>query len=181
MDARRCTSRRLNKLDTLDKGRAGAASSSLRGVNAEADPCDTRCLLLAKVALEASVKVEFGYRHLARLGFAEANKAATCVKVTALIRKIYLFILAKKETNEIWAVRYQDMAARDLFLAKKDIQHQRFVVHLLLIGSLLRILFDASVNSNHAYLVEIHGIIEDETAHAPLSVERKDTVSDRKA
>jgi hypothetical protein len=135
MDTKRCDRRLFDELNTFDKCPAGTIASSFGGVSAEGDCCNTRRFRLGEVALEASVEVKLGKRNMARFGFPQTDKAATFMKVTAFIWVIYLFILAKKEAYKIGAVGYQYMAAGNLFFAEKDIYHEGFVVHLVLIRS----------------------------------------------
>src|SRR5258705_7255189 len=47
-----------DKLYALDKRRGRATLSRLRGINAKADPGDTRCPTLVEVSFERSVEVE---------------------------------------------------------------------------------------------------------------------------
>ena len=95
----------LEELDSLDKGPTLAATSCLGCVYTEGDSGDTRRPLLAKVALKCSIEVELGDDLLTRIRLAQANKTATCVKITSLVWKVDLFILAKEEANEVGTVR----------------------------------------------------------------------------
>ena len=150
----------FEELDTLDKGRGLTVCSSFRSINAKTDPGDTRRFSHVEVAFKASIEIKLGHRHPTRLRLAQTNKAATSVKVTAFVRKINLIVLAKKKADEIGAVRYQDVTARDPFPTEENVNHQGFVVYLLLIRNIFRIFSYAPIDFNCLNPVKAHGIIQ---------------------
>jgi hypothetical protein len=71
------------------------------------------------------------------------------------------------------------MTAGDLFFAEKEVEHQGFVVNLILLRDILRIFPDPPLNLDLAYVVEVYGVVENEPGHPSLSFERKNVVIDR--
>src|SRR5439155_19365118 len=118
--------------------RGRTALSCLGGINAKADPGDTRCQILVEVSFERSVEVEFGDYRIIGFGFAQANEAVTCMKIATLIWKVDLRVLTEKETDEIRTVGNQHVAAGYLLVNEEDVEHQDLVVNPALIGNVDR-------------------------------------------
>jgi hypothetical protein len=81
-----------DKLYALDKRCGRAALSRFGGINAKADPCDTRCPIFVKISFERSVEVDFGDDRLIGFGFPKANEAATRMEIATDIWKIDLLV-----------------------------------------------------------------------------------------
>jgi CubicO group peptidase (beta-lactamase class C family) len=64
------------------------------------------------------------------------------------------------------------MAARYLFGAEEDVEHQGLIVDLVLIGHIDRVLDDAPVNPDLLCFFDIDRVIEEKAAELPLGFER---------
>ena len=72
------------------------------------------------------------------------------------------------------------MAARYLFGAEEDVDHQGFIVDLTLVGNVDRVLDNAPVNPDLRYFLDINRVIEEKAAELPLGFERKRIVGNGK-
>lgn len=118
------------------------------GIHLEDQPRDWRHRVLAEIILERIFKIKFRYHGLARCRMTKAHKAAALLEVMAFVRSIDTILGTKKQSYEVGAIRNQKRSTMHLFMAKKNVEHDRLVIDLMLIGRTLGKFDYAPGNSN---------------------------------
>ena len=117
----------------------------LGSIDAESNAANGRSDLLDEVALELLIEVKLGYNGFARIGLAQAHESPPDMEVKTLVGKVHSLVLTEEKSDEIRAVRNQQMATGDLFPAEENIKHQGFVVHLVFVRGSRRVTSDSPI------------------------------------